>query len=241
MEIMGARAVVTGAGGGLGSCLVSELLSRGAARVYAGGRTADDVRAAVEIDPERVHPMVLDVTNEAQARAAAKTASDANLVFNNAGAHSFSMPLAADREMFMRDFETNVIGMLCVTRAFVPVLEKNGGGAFVNTLSLLGLAPVCGMSPYCASKAAAHSLTQSLRNELSGRGIAVLGVYPGPMDTPMMHGIEAPKALPEDAAGAILEGIEADTWDIMPDQFSADAYEALSADPKSLERTLSAF
>jgi len=60
------------------------------------------------------------------------------------------------------------------------------------------------------------------------------------MDTPMMHGIEAPKALPEDAAGAILDGIEADTWDIMPDQFSADAYEALSADPKSLERTLSA-
>ena len=241
MKIKGTTAVVTGAGGGLGTCLAGELVSRGAARVYAGGRTAYAVQHVVELDPERVQPLTLDITDDSQAKAAAKTAPDANLVFNNAGVNAFSTPLEADPMLIRRDFDTNVIGMLYVTRAFAPVLERNGGGAFVNTLSLLALAPVTAMSPYCLSKAAGHSLTQALRNELSARRIAVLGVYPGPMDTPMMDGIDAPKARPEEVAKAILDATEAGTEDVMPDQFSADSYGGLSSDPKSLERTLSAF
>ncbi|MBV8734011.1 MAG: SDR family NAD(P)-dependent oxidoreductase [Solirubrobacterales bacterium] len=241
MKIRGASVVVTGAGGGLGTCLIHELLRRGAVRVYAGGRTEESSRDAVEIDPEVVSPMVLDITSESDAAAAAATASDANLVFNNAGVIAFGAPLEVDLSAVEHDFRTNVIGTLRVTQAFAPVLEANGGGTIVNTLSLLSLAPVTGMSPYCASKAAAHSFTQSLRHELAARGIAVLGVYPGPMDTPMLAGVKAPKARPEAVAKSILDAVEAGQEYIAPDDFSAQAYAGYRSNPESLETMLAAF
>ncbi|MBV9164696.1 MAG: SDR family NAD(P)-dependent oxidoreductase [Solirubrobacterales bacterium] len=241
MEIHDATAVVTGAGGGLGRCLIQELLARSVARVYAAGRTEGSVRDVVALDPEVVVPLVLDITSESDAAAAAGIASDANLVFNNAGVIAFGAPLGVDLDEVERDLTTNVIGTLRVTQAFVPVLEANGGGTIVNTLSLLSLAPVTGMSPYCASKAASHSFTQSLRHELAARGIAVLGVYPGPMDTPMLDGVEAPKAKPEDVARAILDAVEAGERYIAPDEFSAQAYAGYRSDPSSLETMLAAF
>jgi hypothetical protein len=109
-----------------------------------------------------------------------------------------------------------------VTQAFVPVLEAGGGGTIVNTLSLLSLAPVTGMSPYCASKAASHSFTQSLRHELADRGIAVLGVYPGPMGTPMLDGVKATKARPEAVAKAILDARWLSTLDAITEELVSD-------------------
>ena len=241
MEIRDATAVVTGAGGGLGRRLIQELLARGVARVYAAGRTEGSVRDVVALDPDVVVPLVLDITSESDASAAAGVASDANLVFNNAGVMAFGAPLGVDLYAVERDLTTNVIGTLRVTQAFVPVLEANGGGTIVNTLSLLSLAPVTGMSPYSASKAASHSFTQSLRHELAARGIAVLGVYPGPMDTPMLDGVQAAKAKPEDVAKAILDAVEAGEEYIAPDEFSAQAYAGYRSDPSSLETMLAAF
>jgi NAD(P)-dependent dehydrogenase (short-subunit alcohol dehydrogenase family) len=241
MEISGATALITGAGGGLGKCLIRELLARDVARVYAAGRTDESVREAVEIDPDVVLPLVLDITSEHDATAAAEQAADVNLVFNNAGVIAFGTPIEADLSAVERDLTTNVIGTLRVSQAFAPVLEANGGGTIVNTLSLLSLAPVTGMSPYCASKAASHSLTQSLRHELSERGISVLGVYPGPMDTPMLDGVDAPKADPEEVARAIVNAVEAGEEYITPDAFSTQAYAGYCRDPKSLETMLAAF
>ena len=241
MQTQGATAIITGAGGGLGKYLVHELLDRGARRVYAAGRTTESVAGAVALDPERVQPIVLDITNKEHARAAANAASDATILFNNAGIAKFGTPIDVDPAAVQEDLQVNVIGPLQVTQAFAPVLASNGGGTIVNTLSLLSLAPVTGMSPYCAAKAAAHSLTQSLRHQLSGHRIAVLGVYPGPMDTPMLNGVEAPKARPEDVAKAIVDAVEADEEYIAPDEFSAQAYAGYSSDPKSLETMLAAF
>lgn len=241
MRVRAATAVVTGAGGGLGRCLTQELLERGVERVYAAGRTADSVKDAVAIDPEVVVPLTLDITSESDASAAAGIASDANLVFNNAGVIAFGGPLDVDLSEIERDFTTNVLGTMRVTKAFVPVLEANGGGTIVNMLSLLSLAPVTGMSPYCASKAASHSFTQSLRHQLAARGIAVLGVYPGPMDTPMLDGVEAPKAKPDAVARAILDAVETGEQYIAPDDFSAQAYAGYRSDPMSLETMLAAF
>ena len=241
MKIGGATAVVTGAAGGLGKCLTRELLRRGAVRVYAAGRTEESVIDAVAIDPEVVVPLVLDITSETDAATAAAIATDANLVFNNAGVAAFGTPIEADLLAVERDLTTNVVGTLRVTQAFAPVLEANGGGTIVNTLSLLSLAPVTWLSPYCASKAASHSLTQALRHELGERGIAVLGVYPGAIDTPMVDGVDIPKAKPEDVAKAMVDAVEAGEEYITPDDFSVQAYAGYCSDPRSLETMIGAF
>jgi NAD(P)-dependent dehydrogenase (short-subunit alcohol dehydrogenase family) len=242
MEIKGTSVLVTGASRGLGKCIAEELLARGAARVYCAAPDSGSLEAMVSAHPARVVPLALDITDEQQVHEAAEAASDVSLVFNNAGVMALGTPLDADLNLVERDMRVNYLGTLLVTRAFAPVLERHGGGAFVNIISLLGLAPVTGMSPYCASKAASHSLTQALRHELAGKGIAVMGVYPGGLNTDMLAGVDAPKAEPTDVARAILDAVESGNQeDITPDQFSSDAYAGWRADPKSLERQLAAF
>jgi NAD(P)-dependent dehydrogenase (short-subunit alcohol dehydrogenase family) len=240
MEINGARAIVTGAGRGLGKCLVKELLGREARHVYAAARESDSLDQVVAADSNRVTPVVLDITDDAQAGAAAKKASDVNLVFNNAGIMAFGTPLDADLDLLERAVRTNYVGTLRVMRAFTPVLKVNGGSAFVNIVSLVALAPITSMSPYSASKAATHSMTQAVRHQLADCGIRVLGVYPAGMNTDMMAGVDAPKAQPENVARSILDGVEANVEDIMPDEFSSSAFAGWRADPKAFERQLAA-
>ena len=103
-----------------------------------------------------------------------------------------------------------------IVRAFVPVIEANGGGQIVNVLSLLSLASTPPMTGYSASKAAAHSLTQALRPALATKGITVHGVYPGGIDTDMLAGIDAPKTPAAEVAGGVLAGLIADQEDIFP-------------------------
>ena len=123
---------------------------------------------------------------------------------------AFGTPLEADIELVERDMLVNYLGMPRVARAFVPTLMANGGGTIVNILSLLALAPITIMSPRCASKAAAHSMTRALRHELADSGVSVLGVYPWGMNTPMLASVDSPKAEPGDVACAVLDGVESD-------------------------------
>jgi NAD(P)-dependent dehydrogenase (short-subunit alcohol dehydrogenase family) len=241
MQIDGVNAVVTGANGGLGKCLVDQLLARGAARVYAAGRDRASLDAVISADPDRVTHVLLDITDESQARAAAESAPDAKLVFNNAGVMAFGTPLEADLDLLERDIVVNYVGTLRVTRAFVPVLKANGGGTVVNILSMLAFAPITFMSPYCASKAAALSMTQALRHQLAGSGVSVIGVYPWGMNTPMLAGVDSPKAEPGDVARAVLDGVESGSEDVAPDQFSSEAYAGWRKDPKALEQQLAAY
>ena len=85
MQTKAVNAVVTGANGSLGQCLVDQLLTRGARKVYATGRDRASLHAVGWADTGRVNPLVLDITDATQARAAAESASDATLVLNNAG------------------------------------------------------------------------------------------------------------------------------------------------------------
>jgi NAD(P)-dependent dehydrogenase (short-subunit alcohol dehydrogenase family) len=242
MQIKGTRALVTGASGGLGTCLAEALLARGVGRVYVGGRAADSLEALAATDRNRVIPLVLDITDEAQVALAAEAAGDVSLVFNNAGAMAFGTPLDVDLELVERDMRTNYLGTLRVTRAFAPILKRQNAGAFVNIISVLALAPITGLSSPCASKAAMHSMTQALRHQLAGSGIAVLGVYIGVINTALVAGVEAPKAEPRDVARRILDAVEAGTEeDITPDELSSELYAVWRADPKALERQLAAF
>jgi short-subunit dehydrogenase len=236
MMIKDATALVTGANRGLGRQLADQLLDRGVRRLYAAALTLASLDPLVALSPRRVVPLELDITNDSQVAAAAAAAPDVRLVINNAGVMSFGEPLEVDLGLIEHNFTTNCCGTLRVTRAFAPVLEANGGGTILNILSVLALAPVTGMSAYCASKAAAHSLTQALRAQLAPRGFSVVGAYPGAMDTGMMKGADVPKADPATVARAILDGLEAGRKEIAPDAFSAQADKTWLHDPQAVER-----
>lgn len=234
MELSGCVALVSGANRGLGARLVEGLLARGAAKVYATARHPGQVDGG---DP-RVVTLPLDVDDQDSVAAAARAARDVTLLINNAGVLAFGGILDADPADVERDLHTNYLGTLRLTRAFVPVIEANHGGAVANVLTLIALAPAPGMAGYSASKAAAHSMTQSLRADLRGRAIEVYGAYPGGIDTDMLAGVDAVKAAPERVAAGILDGIAAGTTTIFPDDASADAGRVWLGDPLRLEAML---
>jgi NAD(P)-dependent dehydrogenase (short-subunit alcohol dehydrogenase family) len=100
--------------------------------------------------------------------------------------------------------------------AFLPALTRSGG-AIVNNLSLNSLAPLPALAAYSVSKAAAFSLTQSLRTSLAGRGVRVHAVLTGPTDTDMVRDLDIPKASAESVARAIFDAVDRGEEDIFPD------------------------
>ena len=234
MQIAGQTVVVTGANRGLGRSLVEALLDRGASKVYAAARNP----AAVLDDP-RVVALALDLLDRETIAAAARHAGDATVLINNASTAAFAAPLDADPATVRNEMQVNYGGTFDVIRAFVPVLERNGGGAIVNLLSLLSLASAPPMAGYSASKAAAHSLTQALRPVLAAKNISVHGVYPAGIDTDMLAGIEAPKTAPRQVAEGVLDGLAAGVEDIFPDPNATAMAATWRSDPKAFERAFS--
>jgi short-subunit dehydrogenase len=124
----------------------------------------------------------------------------------------------------------------------IPAIAVSSSGAIVNILSLAALAGVPFSPAYSISKAAAFSLTQSLRTLESSRGLIVHAVFAGPVDTDMTDGVNVPKASPESVAHAIFDGVEKGEEDIFPDPMSksiADGWRNGVA--KFLERQFAAF
>jgi NAD(P)-dependent dehydrogenase (short-subunit alcohol dehydrogenase family) len=236
MKIQSATALVTGASRGLGRALVQALLDARVRRVYAAARAEESLPALRALDPARVVPIRIDVRDEAQVRAAAAAADDVDLLINNAGSLAGYNVLAMSPEALETDLDTNLRGPLQLVRAFLPVLERRPTAAIVNVLSVVSMASMAALGGYSASKAAAWSITQSLRGELRSRNIAVHAVFPGPVDTDMVRAMDMPKTAPADVAAAVLAGIEAGSEDIFPDPMSRDSYATYSRDPKALER-----
>jgi NAD(P)-dependent dehydrogenase (short-subunit alcohol dehydrogenase family) len=236
MEANKAVALVTGANRGIGRALVEALLERGAVRVYATARNLADLKPVAALDLRRVRTLQLDVTKPAEISAAAAEARDVNLLINNAGVLDFGSLLEAPGEAVRRNMDTNYYGTLHMSRSFAPLIEGNGGGAVVNVLTVVALASMPGLGVYNASKAAAWSMTQSLRADLGKRKIQVHAVFPGPVDTDMARGIEMAKASPAEVARAVVDGVQAGVEDIFPDPVSQQLYAAWKADHKAVER-----
>ncbi len=208
MSIADKTVLITGASRGIGQALVDEALKRGAKRVYAAAR-----RPASHPD-ERVTPLRMDVTDAAQIQAAAERAGSLDILVNNAGLALFEG--LGDRATLERHLAVNLFGTYAVTEAFLPALTRSGG-AIVNNLSLNSLAPLPALAAYSVSKAAAFSLTQSLRTSLAERGVRVHAVLTGPTDTDMVRDLDLPKASPESVARAIFDAVDGGEEDIFPD------------------------
>ena len=171
-------ALVTGANRGLGKRFAAELVARGA-KVYAAARRPETV------DVPGVIPVALDITDPESVRRAAEIASDVNVVVNNAGVSTQSDLLSGSMDDIRLEIETHYFSTLQATRAFVPVIERNGGGAILNVLSVLSWAHAAKFGAYSAAKAAAWAMTDAVREELAPRGIHVAALHVGFMDTDM--------------------------------------------------------
>lgn len=226
MKIQNSVALVTGANRGLGLAFTQALLAGGASKVYAAARDPASISQA------GVQPIRLDVTKPEEVAAAARDLGDVTLVINNAGIIRGSGFLGENGvEAARAEFETNFFGPLAVSRAFAPILGRNGGGAIVNVLSALSWVAFPSSSTYAASKAAAWSFSNGLRHELRGQGTQVLALHVGYMDTDMVRHVTAPKSKPEDVVKAALEALEAGKSEVLADEVSRRIKQNLSAEP----------
>lgn len=228
MQIEGSVALVTGASRGIGRAYVQALIDRGARKVYATARRPDG------IDIEGVERIALDITDPRQIEAAAAAAADTTILINNAGIATNQNFLGGDMDLIRLEMETHFYGLLRMVRAFSPILGANGGGAIVNMLSVTSWFSYPGAEAYSAAKAAAWSLTNSIRLELAKQNTLVVGVQLGATDTDMMKGVDMPKNDPANVAGAALDAIEAGDWEVLADDMTRQVKAALSADPKLL-------
>lgn len=234
MKIKNSIALVTGANRGIGRTFAEELLKRGAAKVYVAARDTASLTALVQTDA-RLVPVKLDVTDAAQVAAAAAALKDVDLLINNAGfASDSSAHLTFDMAAARQEMDVNYFGLLALTNAFAPALKTNGGGAIVNILSFLSLVSLPAFGTYSGSKAAALSVTNSLRAELASQNTSVIAVMPVQVDTDMGRALPPPHLTTMDVVGDALDAVESGQEEVFPGELTRNVAQAFAADPKAV-------
>jgi NAD(P)-dependent dehydrogenase (short-subunit alcohol dehydrogenase family) len=222
--------LVTGANRGMGREYITQLLDRGAAKVYAAARNPQQIES---VDP-RVTALALDVADAASVTAAAHAAPDVSILINNAGIARMNSVLDPDTSGLREQLETNLFGPLALSSAFADrIADKRG--AIVNVASVLAWLPVG--ATYGVSKAALWSATDSMRLELTPRGVQVVGVYFGLVDTDMASFADSPKSDPADIVRQVLDGIESGATEVLADDLTRQVRSELNKPIQ--ERTLS--
>jgi len=209
-SLTGQTVLVTGANRGMGREYIAQLLDRGVAKVYAAAR---DPRTVDAEDP-RVVALQLDVTDARSVAEAGRTASDVSVLINNAGIARMASVLDPDTSKLRGELETNLFGPLAMASTFADRIAERSG-AIVNVASVLAWLPI-GAS-YGVSKAAVAYATDSMRTELGPRGVQVVGVYVGLVDTDMGKFSDAPKSDPADVVRQVLDGIESGADEVLAD------------------------
>jgi NAD(P)-dependent dehydrogenase (short-subunit alcohol dehydrogenase family) len=226
MKIRDSVAFVTGANRGIGLAFAQELLAAGARKVYAAARNPERIRL------DGVERVRVDVTKPEDVAAAGRKYTDVNLLINNAGIALWTGFLSPNSvEAARSEMEANYFGPLLLSRAFAPVLAKNGGGAIVNLLSIVSWVAPPTAGTYSASKAAAWALTNWLRTGLRAQGTQVVGVHAGPVDTDMASELTLPKITATDAVRQVLSAIEAGRDEVITDDLTRQVKAGLSSEP----------
>ncbi|MDQ7956840.1 MAG: SDR family oxidoreductase [Pseudomonadota bacterium] len=224
MNLQDSVVFITGANRGLGLAFAKAALAAGARKVYGAARDASTVTLA------GVTPVALDVTKPEQVEAAARACGDVTVLVNNAGiSRGASLLGPASVEAARAELETNFFGPWLLARAFAPVLARNGGGAIVNVLSALAWTTFPSVATYSATKSAAWSLSNGLRNELAGQGTQVVSVHVGYMDTDMAAHVDVPKTSPDDVARQALDAVQAGRVEVLADEVSRQLKQGLSS------------
>ncbi|WP_323844982.1 SDR family oxidoreductase [Microbulbifer magnicolonia] len=222
-DITGKVALVTGANRGIGRQIVETFIDKGAAKVYAAVRAPASADALTQAYGDKVVPVHIDLVDTESIWEAAQSASDVQVVVNNAGVLKMSRPLDPQAiDSIKYEMKINVYGLIYMAQAFAGLLARNGGGAFVQLNSVASLKCFEDFSTYSASKAAAYSITQALRELLREQGTAVLSVHPGPIDTDMGEaaGTTEVAESPVLVAEGIVSALKAGDFHLFPDSFA---------------------
>jgi len=227
---------ITGSNRGIGKALIQSVLDLGASKVYAAMRK---ISHAPEFEDERITVVELDITNLKQINKAVEMANDTQILINNAGVLSPGNILDGEMSAIRYDMEVNYFSTINMMRAFVPVLERNESPRIINIVSIAIYANFPFIAGYSASKAALYSATQAARIELSKKGIIVHAVNPGAIDTDMNKGSDMEMTSPSVVAKNILEAIQEERLDIIPDKIGLNMYDIWKDDPAKLEKVAS--
>jgi NAD(P)-dependent dehydrogenase (short-subunit alcohol dehydrogenase family) len=198
MDFTGKVAVITGGANGIGRAAALAFAGAGAKLVIvdrdmAGG---EGTAGAIRQQGGEARFVAADVTKTAEVQSYVKAALDAfgkiDCFFNNAGIEGrWAYTAEYDEAMFDTVMAVNVKGVFLGLRHVLPVMLKQGSGAIVNTASVAGMVATPGMPAYVASKHAVIGLTKTAAGEVARHGIRINAVCPGPVDTRMIHSLEA--------------------------------------------------
>ncbi|MFT7558908.1 MAG: NAD(P)-dependent dehydrogenase (short-subunit alcohol dehydrogenase family) [Flavobacteriales bacterium] len=237
MNIQGKIALVTGANRGIGKAVVEGFIAQGAAKVYLAVRNRSTVAELLERYGDKLVALDLDLTKPASIDALARSASDVDIVVNNAGLLKQGDLFADDIEQsFREELEVNTFGLLRMAKAFEPILLAKKEAAFVQLNSVGSIANFDGLSSYCASKAACYTFTQALRTRWKESAIRVVSILPGPIATDMARQVDMydDGASPMEVADAIVNAIKDGEFHVYPDAVAKSFGEAYSGYAQSI-------
>tara|TARA_B100000686_G_scaffold57111_1_gene61318 strand:+ start:9719 stop:10465 length:747 start_codon:yes stop_codon:yes gene_type:complete len=229
-EIKNKIALITGANRGIGKKITETFLQKGANKVYAAVRNTDTVIPLIEQYGKRVEAINIDLEKPETIIEASHRVKDVEVVVNNAGVNTRSTPLdncAIDSLNY--ELEINVNGLIRMAQSFSPALKENGGGVFIQINSIASIKNFVPIATYSASKAAAYSITQSLREMLNEQGTFVMSVHPGPIATDMIA--DAPDIIkiaesPQVVADSIIAGLNNGDFHVFPDKMAREIKES---------------
>ena len=237
MEIEGKRVLISGAGRGLGRTLVAAFAESGAIEVLAGTRNQEARDLLLRDFPERVSPIQLDVTSEADVEAVARLGT-IDILVNNAGIACYGNPLRISFDDVQREVAVNYLGVLRLTRAIAPAMIAQRDGMIVNVATAFAKVNLPVVGTYCATKAALVSLGQALRAYLADDGVRVITVMPTTFDSDMSRGANVPKMTKDFVAGEILAAIREERHDPPIGDEAKGVLDGLMKDALGLEKML---
>jgi uncharacterized oxidoreductase len=218
MKITGNTILITGGGSGIGLETARKFASLGN-KVIIAGRDMEKLTAAAET-MNNLSVIQCDVTVVEDLNALIRRVndefSDLNVLINNSGAvHQFS--LAENTNVYegaRKEMEVNYLAPIRLTEKLLPLLKSKTAAAIINVTSIVAIVPWTYMPTYSASKAALQAYTRLLRLSLDGSPVRVFEILPPLTDTDFAKDIPTEKMHPEEIAKAILEGIEADEYQV---------------------------
>ena len=216
-DLDGRVALVTGASSGIGAATAVALAAAGA-KVAIGARRTDRLQQLADQLGDSALSLELDVTDEAACRAAVSRTSDElgglDILVNNAGVMLLGPIVDADTEDWRRMLHTNVLGLMYMTHAALPHLLAKGAGDIVNGSSVAGRIARLGSGGYTASKWAVNAFSESLRQEVTTRGVRISLVEPGAVATELTDHIT------HQGTKELVKGMIAQTTPMQPEDIA---------------------
>ena len=227
-SIEGKVALVTGANRGIGKAIVEAFIAQGVSKVYLAVRNPESTVALAQQYGDKVVTLTLDVGDATSIKQAAAQAADVDVVVNNAGVLEVAAPLADDAEAALtHEMNINVYGLMRVAQAFAPILAEKKQAAFVQLNSVASIKNFTPFTTYSASKAAAYSITQGLRDTFLPLGIQVLSVHPGPIKTDMADKAGFEESDPASSvADGIIAALASGDFHVFPDSMAKNVQAA---------------